>query len=482
MRPRTAAGIALLAGAAVVLAGAARALTPTDPQGGHPSYAQLGLPAAWEITIGSPEVVVAVVDTGVDPGHPDLAGAVRPGHDFVDDDGDAGDPPGFGHGTAVAGVAAARAGNGLGGVGACFRCSVLPLRVIGPDGFALNTNTAAAIDYAVDHGAAVVNASLYGPRSPKVLRDSIVRARSAGVLVVAAAGNEANSAEQYPAAFPEAIAVASATAGGPLASFSSRGDWVDFAAPECAPITALGGGFGVGCATSVSTPLVAGVVALLRAQAPFATAAELEAALASTARPVAGTRHGLVDAAAALARLGRPAPRLSPVILGEPVVGEELEAFSGVWSGAGLGVAYHWERCRESCDAIPGAAAPRYAPAAADQGARLRVVLSSAQAGVATSAATAIVGARPRLLARPSIGGRPRPGGRLVARRGTWAGSSLRYALQWLRCRGDCAPAGRGKSYRVRPRDLGFRVRLEVTASNALGAVTAASRPTAVVR
>jgi subtilisin family serine protease len=359
MRPRAAAGIALLAGAAVVLAGAARALTPTDPQGGHPSYAQLGLPAAWEITIGSPEVVVAVVDTGVDPGHPDLAGAVQPGHDFVDDDGDAGDPPGFGHGTAVAGVAAARAGNGLGGVGACFRCSVLPLRVIGPDGFALNTNTAAAIDYAVDHGAAVVNASLYGPRSPKVLRDSIVRARSAGVLVVAAAGNEANSAEQYPAAFPEAIAVASATAGGPLASFSSRGDWVDFAAPECAPITALGGGFGVGCATSVSTPLVAGVVALLRAQAPFATAAELEAALASTARPVAGTRHGLVDAAAALARLGRPPPRLSPVILGEPVVGEELEAFSGVWSGAGLGVAYHWERCRESCDAIPGR--PRHA-------------------------------------------------------------------------------------------------------------------------
>ena len=233
----------------------------------------------------------------------------------------------------------------------------MPLRVLGADGIALNVNTATAIDYAVDHGAAVVNASIYGERSPQVLRDAVARARAAGVLVVAAAGNEANTTPEFPAAFPETISVASATPAGERAPFTSYGDWVKFAAPDCAPITTLGGGSGVGCATSVSTPLVAGVVGLLRSRAPFATADDLERALATSARPVSGTRYGLVDAAAALARLGQPAPTLHPVVLGEPVVGEQLEGFSGLWSGAGVDVRYRWERCRDTCAGIPSAAA-----------------------------------------------------------------------------------------------------------------------------
>ena len=140
-------------------------------------------------------------------------------------DGDATDPPG-GHGTAVAGVAAARANNGFGGMGTCFSCDLMPLRVLGPDGIAFNTNTAAAIDYAVDHGAAVVNASIYGPHSPPTLRDAIVRARAAGVLVVAAAGNEGTTQEQFPAAFPEAISVGAAK-GSTLAPYSSFGSWLE---------------------------------------------------------------------------------------------------------------------------------------------------------------------------------------------------------------------------------------------------------------
>jgi hypothetical protein len=107
----------------------------------------------------------------------------------------------------------------------------MPLRVVRLDGIALNTNTAAAIDHAVDHGAAVVNVSLYGPHSPQRLRDAIVRARAAGVLVVAAAGNEGSPDPQYPAAFPEAISVGAAAADGRLTRYSSFGGWLKFATP-----------------------------------------------------------------------------------------------------------------------------------------------------------------------------------------------------------------------------------------------------------
>jgi hypothetical protein len=327
-----------------------------------------------------------------------------------------------------------------------------------------------------------VNASIYGERSPQVLRDAIVRARAAGVLVVAAAGNEANTTPEFPAAFPETVSVASATPAGERAPFTSYGDWVKFAGPDCAPITTLGGGSGVGCATSVSTPLVAGVVGLLRARAPFATADDLERALASTARPVSGTRWGLVDAAAALARLGQPAPTLHPVVLGEPVVDEELEGFNGLWSGAGVAVRYRWERCRDACASIPGATGPRYTPSLDDAGSTIRLALSAPGLADVVSPATTTVGARPALTARPSIAGRPRVGARLVARVGSWEGTSLRYAITWHRCRQGCSPAGTGAAYRVRPRDRGWRLRIEVTAANDLGGATAFSRQTARVR
>lgn len=480
MRKRAATGV-IVAALAAVLTASVHALVPSDPQAGHPTYEALNLPAAWDVTTGSPDVVVAIVDSGVDPSQPDLAGALRPGHDFVDDDGDPADPPGP-HGTAVAGVVAARANNGIGGMGTCFSCEVVSLRVLGPDDIALNTDTADAIAYAVDHGAAVVNASLYGPNVEQALRDAIARARAAGVLVVAAAGNEGSEAQQYPAAFPETISVGAAAVDGRLTAYSSRGSWVKFAAPECAPVTPLGGGHGVGCATSVSSPLVAGIVALLRANAPFASADEIEDALARTARPVLGTHHGLVDAAAALTALGRPAARLRPVVLGTPAVGRTLEAFSGIWAGAGLEVRYQWERCARSCSAISRARSARYAPTPADAGFRLRATLSSTRAATASSAATARMLAPPRALSRPSIVGRPRTGEILVARRGRWTGGQLQFGVSWHRCRETCADVALGRRYRVRPADRGGRLRIRVVVSNPLGDGAALSKPTAVVR
>ena len=474
--------VATIVVAGFVLVGAASALVPADPNASHPAYAALNMHEAWELTTGSPEVIVAVVDSGVDATHPDLAGAVLPGFDFVENAPSA--RPVDGHGTGVAGAAAARGNNGIGGAGTCFRCSILPLRVIGRDGVAFNTTTARAIDYAVDHGAAVVNASIYGPNVSEPLRRAIQRARAAGVLVVAAAGNEGDDTPQYPAAFPGTISVGASTYAGARASFSSFGPWVGFAAPECAPISVLGGSSGVGCMTSVSSPLVAGIVGLMRAQAPFASAEQIEAALIASARPrpVAGVRAGVVDAAAALRALGSPEPRLRPVLHGDAVAGRELEVLTGIWSGAKIVTGYRWERCRAGvCRAIDGATRSRYVVSRADDGFRLRAVVSTAATSAASPQTPTVLSA-PRMLARPSIAGLPRVGARLVANRGRWQGSGLGFVVNWQRCRGTCVQVASGPTYRPTIRDRGARLRIEVVASNSLGTAAVLSPRTAPVR
>jgi hypothetical protein len=247
--------------------GGAQARVPSDPLAATWTYGAVNLPAAWDVTTGSEGVVIAIVDSGVDASHPDLTGAVDGGYDFVDEDTDASDDNG--HGTAVAGIAGGRADNGLGAAGVCWRCRIMPLRVVGPDGFARWARIANAIDYAVEHGAAVVNASIYGESIDPALHYAIQRARAAGVLVVAAAGNEGRTLPEYPAAFPEVVSVAATTEQNVLASYSSHGDWVKLAAPACMPTSQIGGGFGPGCGTSGATPVVAGIIGLLRARAPF---------------------------------------------------------------------------------------------------------------------------------------------------------------------------------------------------------------------
>lgn len=123
---------------------------------------------------------------------------------------------------------------------------------------------------------------------------------------------------------------------------------------------------------------------------PFATAAQIEAELAETARDVEGTLFGLVDAFAALQRLGQPAPQLEPTVEATPTVGETLAAFSGVWTGAGLEIDYRWWRCRgESCE--PAGIGRIHVVRRADAGYRLRAVLSAPEAGTAVSPFSAVV-------------------------------------------------------------------------------------------
>jgi len=468
--------------AASVGTGGARAVVPADPLATSWTFAAANLPAAWDLTTGSEDVVVAIVDSGVEAAHPDLAGAVGPGHDFLDQDADAADVNG--HGTAVAGIAAARANNGLGAAGACWECRLMPLRVLRPDGFAQLSTIAGAIDYAVANGAAVVNVSLYGESRNGAVEAAVRRAHRSGVPVVAAAGNEGGTTPEYPAAHPETISVGATDESGRLADYSSRGEWVKLGAPGCTPTTLLGGGYGAGCGTSGAAPLVSGVIGLLRARAPFATALQIEDALAGSARRMAGVRFGALDAFAALQRLGTPGPTLEPTIEGAALPGRTLTAYSGSWAGAGLEVSYRWERCRgESCTAA--ADARTYVVQPGDGGSRLRVTLTAPGAEPA-SAATGAVPTRPAVRAAPSIAGAPRVGATLRARVGAWSGPPSAFEIRWRRCL-DAAcrsttTVGRAGTYRVRPADRGRRLLLEVTAANELGRATAASRPTARVR
>jgi subtilisin family serine protease len=365
------------------LAAAAQAAAPADPLAATAAYESIGLPAAWDVETGAPDVVVAVMDSGIDGTHPDLAGALVPGHNFVDDNADTSDP--FGHGTAVAGIVGARANNGLGAAGVCWSCRLMPLRVLRPEGFALKATMARAVDYAVDHGVAVINISLYGETRNGFLHDAIRRAREAGVLVVGAAGNEGWRVEEYPAAFPDVISVGATADGGRLADYSNRGDWVKVAAPGCLPTTQAGGGFGAGCGTSGATPVVAGILALLRTHAPLASAQQLEAALERSAKPISGVRYGRVDAFAALQALGRPGLRVRPTVEGFAGVGRVLRAYTGVWSGAGATFEYRWIR---GSGTVVGREAV-YTLRRAERGFRLRVDVTARLGETVSSAKSA---------------------------------------------------------------------------------------------
>jgi thermitase len=283
----------------------------TDPQVGEQwALNAVRAGAAWDRPATAP-VTVAVIDTGIDLSHPDLAGAAwtNPGEvagNGVDDDGNGfvddvngwdfanndasvfDDPVLDAHGTNVAGVVAASRNNGFGMAGLSSNARVMALKFIdGPDGSA--GSAIQALRYAQNHGARVVSASFGGPYS-QALCDAIATAAAAGITVVAAAGNdglELGEATRVPATCPEVsvISVAASTAGDGLAAFSNRGAiTVDLAAPgESVLTTAVGGGHETVSGTSIATPHVAAAAALILGQNPVATSATVKRVLLETA-------------------------------------------------------------------------------------------------------------------------------------------------------------------------------------------------------
>jgi subtilisin family serine protease len=264
-----------------------------------------GFPQAWDVTQGSSGIVVAVVDTGVDASHPDLRGALVPGWNVVAGNADPTDD--HGHGTAVAGVIAARSNNRAGGAGICWRCLVMPIKALDSTGSGDDTHIAAGIVWATDHGAQVINLSLGGPGASAPLTSAMSYASSKGVIVVAAAGNGGVTTQFFPAADPHAVSVAATTVADQRFSWSNFGSWVRLAAPGCNLAPSRGGGYGMFCGTSSATPLVSGLAALELSVQPTATAREAEDALARAAVPLpAFVQYGRIDAGKTLALL-RPA-------------------------------------------------------------------------------------------------------------------------------------------------------------------------------
>ncbi len=288
---------------------------------------------AWERATGE-GVVVAVMDTGVDSNHPDLfdnmwrnPGEVAGngidddgngyvddvhGYDFVDRDGVAEDN--WGHGTHVAGIAAAVGNDGYGVPGLAYQAQVMALKFLDVDGGGYASQGAAAIRYAVDQGADVINMSFGGPGYSYAMRDAIEYAHEHGVMVSAAAGNESSdndSRPSYPASYEleNVISVAATDRRDRLSSFSNYGDSVALAAPGSDIVSTWPGeDWKYLSGTSMAAPFVAGAIALLRELAPQHSVSDLRRALLETVQelpenPDMVASGGRLDTAASLSWL-----------------------------------------------------------------------------------------------------------------------------------------------------------------------------------
>lgn len=242
---------------------------------------KIATPAAWDITVGSESVIIAVVDTGVDYNHPDLSGRMIAGYDFVNGDADPMDDNG--HGTCVAGIVAASPENGIGVAGITWWPSVMPIKVASASGYASYYAIAQGITYAANNGARVVNISIAGSSSSSTLTNAVDYATQRGCLVVAASGNNSSATVYYPAACSNALAVGATDAYDQRASYSNYGPALDVMAPGGGYTTTRGGGYGGFGGTSAATPHAAGVAALVISVNPNLSAADVAAIIAQSA-------------------------------------------------------------------------------------------------------------------------------------------------------------------------------------------------------
>jgi subtilisin family serine protease len=271
---------------------------------------------AWNVTRGT-GVKVAVIDSGVNGSHEDLAGSVLPGIDYINTGGDGRIDPN-GHGTHVAGVIAAHANNARGITGAAPGVKILPVRVLDANGGGVASNVAKGIIWAADHGARVINLSLGGGQAPGI-QEAIKYANTKGSVVLAAGGNNGQNGNDpmYPAAYPEAIAVAGVDSNLGHMTIGNTGGYLDVSAPGVGIVSTWGSSntaYASATGTSMATPYAAAAAALIIAANPKASVDRVTHLLESSATdlgapgddPVFG--HGLINPLGALAA-AEPRPK-----------------------------------------------------------------------------------------------------------------------------------------------------------------------------
>jgi len=291
-------------------------LAPNDPYYGNAWHLpKIGTPSAWDTSVGQ-GVIVAILDSGVDGTHPDLAPQLVPGWNFYDNNNVTDDV--YGHGTKVAGAAAAIGNNAAGVSGVTWRANVMPIRVTDTQGYGYASMMAQGIVWAADRSARVANISFLGIAASSTVLNAAQYMRNRGGVVVVAGGNTGGALNYAPSDLVTAVSATDANDAPP--SWSSYGEFIDVAAPGVGIWTTTKGGSYAGFSgTSASSPVVAGVYALMIAANPSQTAAGLDANLFSTAHDLGSTGfdtrygHGRVDAAAAVARAAQgPTPDTRP--------------------------------------------------------------------------------------------------------------------------------------------------------------------------
>ena len=245
-------------------------VTPNDKGFSSQYYLkEINAPKAWRTTVGNSQVVVAVLDTGIDANHPDLLGKISGG-----DDDDLTD--GIGHGTEVAGIIAANTNNSQGIAGIAWKTKILSLRITDDVGQARVSTVATALDEAYNNGAKIVQISLSTNQYSKTLQNAISQAQSRGLIVISTAGNTGVQELRYPGAFSGVIAVGSVDKDKKLESYSTTGEHVSFVAPGTSIYTTTtGSNYNSVSGTSFSAPQVSGAAALVWSLAPDLTSDEV---------------------------------------------------------------------------------------------------------------------------------------------------------------------------------------------------------------
>jgi len=270
--------------------------------------ARIGADKVWDKGTGS-GVKIGIIDTGIQKDHPDLAGNIITGYDFVNNDNDANDDNG--HGTHVAGIAAASSNN-LGVVGVSHSSQLMPIKVLNAQGYGYLSDVAKGVYFATDNGVRVINLSLGSTSDSSLLRDAVNYATNKGVLIIAAAGNDGGAPCSYPAAYSNAVCVVATDSRNLLASFSNIGG--ELAAPGVYNYsTYIGSTYRYLSGTSMATPHVSGAAALLMSICTTCSSSEIRTLMRDTAVDLGEMGkdilfgYGLIDLTTAVASL-QPTP------------------------------------------------------------------------------------------------------------------------------------------------------------------------------